>query len=193
MKVQRSSVLIVALVAGSLGPATHAQQSAAKLHDPLPDALGPKVEGLLATLLYKQRKIGVSGAVRYNPDPSTSFWGSAMKTSVTRIDVGKVYQLDVEFTVPNVDHQNDLIQVYGGRFQNETRSDQYSLPSVVGNWKPGDMVTFTALVAKDRSDASNGWSLRFCVGDASRCSPGPNLLAGAPSTGPSMPTAPRAL
>jgi hypothetical protein len=137
----------------------------------------------MGTLIDRQR----NSVVRYDPDPSTSPYGSLMKVSVARTDLGETYNLNVQLTVPDValpDLRYERIDVSGLRFQNRNITDRFSLPSVTGHWNPGQRIGFVVSLGKDRSKASDGWILRFCIGTSDQCLPGPNLLAGAPSAAP---------
>jgi hypothetical protein len=54
------------------------------------------------------------------------------------------------------------------------------VPSQYGHWKSGDEVKLEFDLPIALSDSSQGWTVRFCIGEPLRCAPGPNLLLGEP-------------
>jgi hypothetical protein len=82
----------------------------------------------------------------------------------------------------------NLIKIYGSQIQNGQRVDLPSntFPPVSGDWKPGDPVRLELDLPKENADPSQGWSLRFCLGNKTSCLPSSNLLAErAPASKPS--------
>jgi hypothetical protein len=51
---------------------------------------------------------------------------------------------------------------------------------ILGHWRVGDKVTFEFDLPKQFTDPSQGWIVKFCVGQADNCIPSPNLLVGVP-------------
>jgi hypothetical protein len=100
-----------------------------------------------------------------------------MAVTVKRSDVGAKFSYAVAFTVPNVpDATFNMVKIYCTQLAGLERTGEKAYPSLQGNWKPGDRVTFDVQVSKELANSSKGWNLTFCVGSDMVCFPSPNLL-----------------
>jgi hypothetical protein len=100
-----------------------------------------------------------------------------MAISVTRTDSATDVQYNVAFTVPNRPDINfNTVKIYCTQMTGTERTSEKTWPSLQGNWKPGDRVTFSVKIPKDLADPSKGWHFTYCVGSEAVCFPSPNLL-----------------
>lgn len=125
---------------------------------------------------------------KYSPsDPTIKFFNTSENPNnlvVTRTYVGGAYHLKVDLKLPltgfQPGQQFERISVYGFRVTAFGRSDAPPniFPTIPGNWKPGEKVSFEFNVPYEFSDAANGFQVRFCIGSTAGCLPSPNLLIG---------------
>jgi hypothetical protein len=114
------------------------------------------------------------------------FWVRQMRIGVVRTDAVSKYHFVVIFTVPDAGvrspqfpaHPFNLVTVSGSRVLGVQRVavPNETLPSIIGDWKPGDAVRLEFDLPKEYADPSQGWGLTFCVGSTSRCLVSSNLL-----------------
>lgn len=120
-----------------------------------------------------------ANSLTYSPAPE-QIYDQEMAAVVTRTKQGDLYRFDVTFTVPNPGpgpYAFDLITVYAFKNIAGKRQGDLELPSIKGNWKPGDRVTFSTTLSKAYvEDPVNKCFLRFCVGSKKSCIPSVNLL-----------------
>jgi hypothetical protein len=127
--------------------------------------------------------------------PSEAGIAVPLSATVHRDDLGAEYAYEVSFIVPPAPKPPavvvpfNLITIYEFQIPPSTPANLWTqrvdlpastYPSVQGDWKPGDRVTFRVKVPKLLADPSKGWDLVFCVGAVAACYPSPNLLMGSP-------------
>jgi hypothetical protein len=119
----------------------------------------------------------------------------AMAPVVNTVMQGDNYHYDVSFTVPPLSgllaaNPVNLITIYSYKTDNAgNRSEDRTYNPLRGNWKTGDRVSLPIDIPKSYvEDKGHKIYLRFCVGSAQGCAPGPNVLL--PET-PTLPPSPR--
>jgi TonB family protein len=155
------------------------------------DSNAPAVMSTAPAITQAKPESTSAQAVKHYTPKDEGFWAQYMNIGVTRTDAGSKYHFVVNFTVPNPAISSGrlgsnplnlitVISVYSrltrGDHQVSIRQD--TLPLIAGDWKPGDPVRLEFDLPKEYADPSQGWSLRFCIGNKSvlECIPSSNLL-----------------
>lgn len=125
-------------------------------------------------------------ATRQYTPPEQGFWSHPMRIGVTRTDAGSMCHFVVEFTVPDpasrpnfpLPYPFNLVTIYGNKIEDGRRVDlpKDAIPSIAGDWKPGEPVRLEFDLPKEYADPSQGGNLRFCIGNKTGCMPSSNLL-----------------
>jgi hypothetical protein len=144
-------------------------------------------DGSIARCATNPDFIPVLPAVTYTPVNDTPN-AQEMAPVVRKIDTGTDYRIEASFTVPNVRDPEmvfNLILIYAIQANEQgDRVNDMDLGRVTGDWKPGQRASISVVIPKSYADKPKHKTfLRYCVGSADRCLPGPNLLVPEQSSG----------